>query len=126
MPTAFPKPTTSLAARYSAALIAIAIDLVAALGQLTGPITLVSGLQLLALAASSFGIYYLPLLDGRYAAAAKVGIAALLAGIAAAIPFLATGTITGPQIALVVLAILKALGTPLGVAARRDAHALAA
>jgi hypothetical protein len=111
--------------RYAAALIAIAIDLVAALSTISGPITVAGAVQLALLIIGSVGVYLLPLL-GQYAAGAKIAAAVITAALTALAPLLVDGTITGPQLALVALAALKVLGAKVGVELRKDDVARAA
>lgn len=111
---------------YAAALISIAITLVAFLTQLPdGNVSPVALVQLALLAASAIGVYLLPLLPGRWRAGLKTGLDVLAAILTAAVPFVIAGHITAMQLAIVVLAALKALGTEIGVQLRTS-HALAA
>lgn len=107
--------------RYAAAVLSILITLagaVAALNQVTWPIIV----QLAILTVTAFTTYLLPLIPQGWAGAAKTGTEVLGAVLTAIVPFVIAGHITGPQIALVLLAALKALGTEVGVQARLTAQ----
>jgi hypothetical protein len=111
----------SVLAKYSSSLIQIAIVLVAALAQLTGRVTLVDALQLLALGANALLVYLVPLFGTAMRSGWKTGVAVLGALVAAGVPFATTGHITGSQIAVVLLAGLQVLGAHVGVQIRNDA-----
>src|SRR4051812_3779564 len=103
--------------RYAAAIISILITVigaVAALNQVSWPIIV----QLAILTATSVTTYLVPLLPTGYRGAVKVGLEAVGALLTAIIPFVIAGTITGPQIAIVLLAVLKARGAHVGAQAR--------
>lgn len=103
--------------RYLAAVLSIAITLVAAIAA-TNQLSPVALIQLGILAVTSITTYAVPLIPGRYAAAVKVGLEAVGALLVAVIPFVAQGGISGPQVAIVILAVLKAVGAHVGVEAR--------
>lgn len=106
--------------RYAAAVISILITVagaVAALNDVSWPIIVQLGI----LTITSFTTYALPLVPARWAGAAKTGLEVVGAILTAIVPFVIAGHITGPQIALVLLAALKALGAEVGVQARLDA-----
>jgi hypothetical protein len=107
--------------KYAAALIQIAIVLVAALAQLTGRVTLVDALQLIALGANALLVYLVPLFGAAMRSGWKTGVAVLGALIAAGIPFATVHHITGSQIAVVLLAGLQVLGAHIGVQIRNAA-----
>lgn len=107
--------------KYAAAIIQLAIVLAGALAQLTGTITLVTALQLIVLLANAVVVYLVPLFGTQMRSGWKTGVAILGAIIAAGIPYATTHHITGPQVALVVLAGLQALGAHIGVQIRNDA-----
>lgn len=113
----------STLAKYTPAIIQLAIVLVGALAQLTGHITLVDGLQLIPLAANVVGVYFLPLLGDAQRSGAKTALAVVGALVAAGIPFAANHAITGAQVAIVILAGLQVLGAHVGVQIRNDAAA---
>lgn len=109
--------------KYLAAFLSIGITIVAALTSTTAfswPIVV----QLAILTVTSISTYLLPVVPGRWSGALKTGTEVVGAILAAAAPFVLVGHITGAQIAVVILAALKALGTELGVAARVAADVL--
>ena len=107
--------------RYAAAIISVLITVigaVAALNDVSWPIIV----QLAILTLTSFTTYLLPLVPAKWAGAAKTGLEILGAILTAIVPFVLAGHITGPQVALVLLAALKALGAEVGVQARVNAR----
>lgn len=103
--------------RYAAAAISILITVVgavAALNAVSWPIIAQLGI----LTLTSFTTYALPLVQGPWRGFLKTGCEVAGAILVAVIPFLIDGHITGPQIAIVLLAALKALGSEVGVQAR--------
>lgn len=103
--------------RYAAAALSILITVVgavAALNAFSWPILIQLGI----LTVTSFTTYFLPLARGRWQAALKTGTEVIGAILAAIVPYAITGHITGPQVAIVLLAALKALGTEIGVQSR--------
>lgn len=117
---------SSTLTKYAAALIQLAIVLVGALAQLTGTVSLTDGLQLVPLAANAVLVYLVPLFGAAMRSGWKTGVAVVGALVAAAIPFVATGHITGAQVAIVLLAGLQALGAHIGVQIRNSAQTTAA
>lgn len=76
--------------------------------------------QLAILALGAIVTYLVPLLDSKWAGFLKTGSAVAAALIAAAVPFITEGSITGVQVAIVALAALNALAVEVGVQVRKD------
>lgn len=108
-------------AKYAPALIQIAIVLVGAFAQITGRITITDALQLIPLVANAFLVYLVPLFGAAMRSGWKTGVAVIGALATSAVPLVATGHITGAQIAIVLLAGLQVLGAHIGVQIRNDA-----
>lgn len=113
--------------KYAAALTALAITLVGALAQLTGPVTWADAIQVALLGVNAVIIYLVPLAaaswQGRWKTIAAIAIA-LLTALA---PLAAPGhSISGSEIVVVVLAGLQAFGAHIGVQLRKDETELAA
>lgn len=109
-----------MTSRYLAAILSFAITLTAAIAA-TNQFSAVILIQLGILAVTTATTYFVPLVPARYAAAAKVGLEATGALLTAIIPFVLAGHITGPQTAIVILAVLKVVGAHVGVEARLSA-----
>jgi hypothetical protein len=84
---------------------------------------LVDLLQLAVLVITSFTAYILPLLNKAWQGGLKTGADILGAAILLVIPFAVAGHITGPQIVLVIIGIIKAAATEFGVQIRTDTPA---
>lgn len=113
--------------RYAAALLSIAIVLLTAFVAIPAEqLTPVAIAQLGILAAGAIVTFLVPLLEGAWAGALKTGAAVVAGVIAAALPFIAEGTITPAQVAVVILAALNALAVEVGVNMRQDDVRLAA
>jgi hypothetical protein len=97
---------------YAKALLHIIVVILAALGAAVhnGPITPVTVAQLAILGIGAVGVYWFPLIDKKLSSALKVGAAAVTAALAAVVPFLMVGHITGEDLIVVILAALGAVG----------------
>lgn len=104
--------------KFAAAIIPAAVTLLGALqvAIADGAVDQTEAGQLIALVAGVAVTYFVPLLSGAWAGGLKVG-ASLLAAVATLIVPLFTG-FTTEALVVFVLALLNALGTELGVAAR--------
>lgn len=114
--------TSSLLAKYAAAILQLTITLVGALVVLSGPFTLAAALQLVPLAANVVLVYFVPLFGANMRSGWKTGVAVAVALAAAAVPFATAGHITGQQAVIVIFAGLQALGAHVGVQIRNDAQ----
>lgn len=113
---------SSVLQKYGPALFTFAVLVLGSLQALLNTsVTLVTLLQFAALVVGTALTYLLPLTSGRWQGALKVTAELVLTAIALALPYVMTGTITKPQIILVVTGIVKALATQIGVAVRTDA-----
>ncbi|MBF4574664.1 hypothetical protein [Frondihabitans sp. VKM Ac-2883] len=108
--------------RYAPALISFAVLVFGAVqtAAATGPFNLVVILQLVALAVGTGSTYFLPLVDTKWQGAFKTGVELVTTAVALVLPFAIVGHITGPQILLVIVGLIKAIGAQLGVAIRVD------
>jgi hypothetical protein len=107
--------------KYSAALTAVAITLVAALAQLTNGFHGADAIQIVLLGVNAVAIYFFPLVAAKYQDAAKTSAAVVIAILTAVLPLVTQGGhISGAQIAIVVLAGLQALGSHIGVHLRAE------
>lgn len=108
--------------RYAPALISFAVLVFGAIqtAAATGPFNLVVILQLVALAVGTGSTYFLPLVDTKWQGAFKTGVELVTTAVALVLPFAVVGHITGPQILLVIVGLIKAIGAQLGVAIRVD------
>ncbi len=105
--------------KYSAALLHILLVVLAALSaSLDKGLNLAAGVQLAILVVSSFGVYFLPLVNWKYAGVLKVADAAVAAALTALAPLVLQGSITGSEWITVALAGLSVVGVALGVDAR--------
>lgn len=77
-------------------------------------------LQLAVLVLTSFTAFLLPLLGGHWRGVLKTGADIIGAAVMLVIPFAVVGHITGPQIVLVVIGIIKAAATEFGIHIRLD------
>lgn len=117
----------SVAQKYSPAIFTFAVLVLGGLqGLLDAPITTVILLQFTALIVGTALTVLFPLAKGRWAGAFKVGAEVLLTAIALVIPFALAGHITRAQVVLVVIGVVKALATQVGVTIRTDATVAAA
>jgi hypothetical protein len=103
--------------RYAAAGLSIAITVAAAVAG-TNQFSPVVLLQLAILTITAVTTYAVPLVPTGYAGKVKVGLEAVGAVLTAVVPYIVQGTITGPQVAIVLLAALKVLAAHVGVVAR--------
>lgn len=112
----------TVAQRYAPALISFAVLVLGAVqaAASTGPFNAVIILQLVALALGSVLTYFLPLVDTKWQGALKTGVELLTAAIALVLPYVIEGHITGPQVLLVIIGVIKAATTQVGVAIRVD------
>lgn len=105
--------------KYSAALLHILLVVLAALSAaLDKGLNLAAGVQLAILVVSSFGVYFLPLVQWKYAGILKVADAAVAAALTALAPLVLQGSISGSEWITVALAGLSVVGVALGVDAR--------
>lgn len=79
--------------------------------------------QLALLALGAVVTFIVPLLERRWAGLLKTGAAVAAGVIGALIPLLSTGTLTGTQILVLILAGLNALAVEVGVQVRNDTRA---
>jgi hypothetical protein len=114
-------------ARYSAALLNIAITLVGAFvlipaDTFAGPVLgwLPAALGLLVVALGAVGTYAVPLLGARESAILKVVVSIAAGIIASVIDFVSAGEFTMTSVAFLVLAVLNGLGTQIGVQIRKE------
>lgn len=107
--------------KWFVALMQFVVAAIAALQVIRGDgiVTIEEQWQFAAVIVSSIGVVFLPLLQGGYHAALKVGIAALGALIAAAIP-LVNQSWSFDSSLIVALAVVNALLVHFGVSARID------
>lgn len=106
--------------KYTTALLQFVLVLITAVqAALTGGLDTVEMWQLVALGVAAVGTYFLPLVQGPWAGALKVGVAVVGAAIAAVIP-LVNGVWTGETFIIVLLAALNALAAQIGVSVRID------
>lgn len=111
---------TPFASRYAAAIFSVLLAVLGALAALTD-FSWASVDQIIALAAASILTYVMPLLKGPWAAGLKVGLEVLGTLLALILPFVVAGHITPQQAIVVLIGLLKALATQLGVDIRLDA-----
>lgn len=81
---------------------------------------LVDILQLAVIVITGFTAYILPLVDKAWQGALKTGADVVGVALLLVIPYVVEGHITGPQIVLVVIGVIKALATEFGVQIRTD------
>lgn len=86
----------------------------------TGPITNVVLLQLAALTIGSALTYFLPLAGARWQGVFKFLGEILLTIIALVIPYFISGHITRAEVLLVIIGVIKAAATQLGIVIRTD------
>lgn len=111
---------TPFTSRYAAAIFSVVLAALGALTALTD-FTWASVDQIIALVAASLLTYLVPLLKGPWAAGLKVGLEVLGTLLALILPFIVAGHITPQQAIVVLIGLLKALATQLGVDIRLDA-----
>ena len=116
--------SSTVLAKYAAAILQLTITLVGALVVLRGPLTVAAALQLVPLAANVILVYFVPLFGVNMRSGWKTGVAVAVAIAAAAVPFATAGHITGGQALVVIFAGLQALGAHVGVQIRNDAALL--
>lgn len=110
----------STAQKYASAIIlflSVAVTPLSAL--LVGPVTWTAVWQYVALLLAAVGSYLIPLLPKGWQGAGKTGIAIAGAVVAALIPVW-TGTWDRATILVLVMAVVQAVGTELGVQIRTD------
>jgi len=81
---------------------------------------LVDILQLAVIVITGFTAYLLPLVNKAWQGGLKTGADVLGVLVLLVIPYAVAGHITGPQIVLVVIGVIKALATEFGVQIRTD------
>lgn len=119
--TATPAVESSVLQKYAPALGTFLVLILGAVQQIVGhPFTLVVGLQFASLALGSALAILVPLVKGPWAGAAKTGVEVILTGIALVLPYAITGNITSPEVILVVIGLVKAFATQIGVVIRAD------
>lgn len=108
--------------KYFAALISVAIVVLTALLAVpTGEIQGAAIAQLVAIGAGAVATYFLPLVDISWRGVLKTGAAAIAAVVSILVPILeAHGIPNSTQVALMVLAVVNALGVEIGVNIRTD------
>lgn len=106
--------------KYGAAIASFLVVLLTAISVLPAVPTIVDILQLVVLGLSSVAMFFVPLLQGKWAAGAKVGVELVGVLLVALIPFFINGVPTADQIVLIILALIKAGATQLGVTIRTD------
>lgn len=109
--------------KYAAALLPFLLFVVGAIqAVLPGGIALDEAWQLAALVAGAIATFFVPLVDGAWSGILKVGAALVAALATAIIPFVIPGGVwDGTALLVVVIAVLNALATQLGVSIRLDA-----
>jgi hypothetical protein len=112
---------TTPGAKYASALLSLTVLLVTSItAALAGPITLTVLIQLGLLFLGGVVTYIVPLMSGPWAGVFKVGIGVVAAALAAIVPLLTGTSWTLQNTLIVVLAVVNALATQLGVAIRKD------
>lgn len=106
--------------KYLAALLSAIITIITALAAVE-VYTIDAIVQLIILAAGTITTYFVPLVDGRWAARLKTGTALVTALLTALAPLIVSGAFTPQAILVVILAGLNALAVQLGVDVRVDA-----
>lgn len=106
--------------KYGASLASFLVVLLTALSVLPTKVSTVDILQLLVLLASAVGIFFVPLLRGRWAAGGKMSVELLGVLVITLIPFYVAGTPSREQIIIIVIALIKAGATQLGVTIRTE------
>lgn len=86
----------------------------------SGPITWVVVAQLAVLILTTATTWLVPLVDSRWRGRAKTGLELVGVVLTLALPYIAAGRISAAEILLVVVAVIKAIGTELGVQLRVD------
>lgn len=105
--------------KYGVGIFSFVIAVLTAV-QLMSSYTLVDILQLAVIIVTAVTSFLLPLLDAGWRGALKTGFDVLGVALLLVIPYALTGHITGAQIVLVAVGVIKALATELGVYIRVD------
>lgn len=111
---------STLFQKYGAALGSFLVVLLTALSVLPTKVSVVDILQLVVLLASAIGIYFVPLLSGKWAAGGKMTVELIGVLVIALIPFFVNGAPSRDQIIIIIIALIKAGATQLGVAIRTE------
>jgi hypothetical protein len=106
--------------KYGAALASFLVVLLTALSVLPTVPEIVDILQLSVLVASAVGIFFVPLLKGKWAAGGKMAVEMVGVLLIALIPFFIDGVPSREQIIIIIIALIKAGATQLGVSIRTD------
>jgi ABC-type sugar transport system substrate-binding protein len=106
--------------KYGASIASFLVVLLTALSVLPAKPTTVDLLQLVVLILSAVGVFWVPLLKGKWAAGGKVGVELASVLLVTLIPFFVGGTPTREQIVVILIALIKAGATQLGVLIRTD------
>lgn len=112
---------SSAGTKYASALLSLTVLLVTSItAALAGPVTLTVLIQLGLLFLGGVVTYIVPLLSGGWVGGLKVGIGVVAAALAAVVPLLTGAHWNLQNTLIVVLAVVNALATQLGVAIRKD------
>lgn len=108
--------------RYAPAILSFLVLVIGGLqaAVATGPVTWVVVAQLAVLIVTTATTYLVPLAPTRWRGVAKTGLELLGVVLVLVIPYIAAGRISSAEILLVVVAVIKAVGTELGVQLRTD------
>jgi len=106
--------------KYGSGIVSFLVVLLTAVTLMPSAPSYVDIFQLVALAASSFVMFLVPLLKGGWVGGLKVGVELVGVLVVALIPFFALGVPTKEQIVVIVIALLKAASTQLGIIIRTD------
>jgi hypothetical protein len=106
--------------KYGAAVASFVVVLLTALSVLPANPSIVDILQLVVLVASAVGIFFVPLLKGSWAAGGKMAVELVGVLVIALIPFFVNGVPSREQIVVIIIALIKAGATQLGVIIRTD------
>jgi len=107
--------------KYATAILSLSVLLLGAVGTaLHGTVSAVDILQLVILFLGGIVTYIVPLLPGGWSGGLKTGVGIAAAAVALVIPYVTQGSITTAQILLVVVGVIQAAATQLGVAIRID------
>lgn len=116
-----PPVLSSAGAKYASALLSLTVLLITSItATLSGPINATVLIQLALLFLGGVVTYIVPLLSGGWVGGLKVGIGVIAAGLAAVVPLLTGAPWTLQNTLVVLLAVVNALATQLGVAIRKD------
>lgn len=106
--------------KYGASIASFLVVLLTALSVLPTKVSLVDILQLIVLIASAVGVFFVPLLKGKWKAGGKLAVELGSILLVTAIPFFLTGIPSREQWVIILIALIKAGATYLGVVIRTE------